>query len=1107
MAPRFLLRCLGTPELLGPGGEPIRFRTVKQLALLVFLAVERPSRHRRDRLADLLWSEVQPAEGRHSVATALSMIRGKLGPRALEATRDTVRLVAPDLDVDLDRLARGEVLGDDTTPPLEVTGFLEEFEIPKAPEFMLWRDQSRARWLPRVKDALVVLIDRCRRTGDFTRIGHHADNLLTIDDLSEEGIRAKMEACAFSGDRITAIRAYQAWRQRLAEQLDTIPSELLQGMALRLRQGGSEPLGPAHVPTVRTDQWRNRPFVGRGPQYRMLYERWESANGGAGRHGLVLGDSGIGKTTLVDRLTTAAGLEGAVKSRVQCYEAEREIPYAALATLVRGLLDRPGASATPPEWLAELARTIPSVETHFPNLPPGRDSAGETARLRLAEATHELVTAIADEHPVILVVDDVHLADDASVAVLHLLMRRTLEQPVMIIMTARQGELGNSPHAGRLLETRQALGLEAVELPPLTDEEVSEVVGALALAAGVVVPPAVSRAMLRASAGVPMIVELLFDDWRAHGEHCLALSVGAMTVDANGHEQRGIYERIFERTLKGLTPPARAVLNMAAILGERLNDLSMYELADLSMAQTLAGMVELSTNRLLRDGGREVEFRNELLRSYAYMSVPSPLRRTLHGLIADRMLSREARGELVPGLTMAWHCFRAARPAKAEPYLLRGSMEGLRRGGTFEVELALTSGMRLLSPEGSATAQCLLATALQEQGRWADSLVVLEEARLASAAYTTHRASLELVARSALSRTAEEARGCLSDLRGFLKECPDISRRIRAVESMRLLALYLGDIDEGEYAFQEARRLIGATADLSDRLILEPAYAGLAWFTHRVEESDKALSRLGSLAAESRAENIADSSVARLHSLRACLLGARGRYLEALEHALESHSIGHKLGDSERMFNMAHNLCLYHGRLGNYQEQRRWAEKALVCAPSSASNWDRARIRVRLAWALCMQGENKRAIEMLERVESAPDPSGRPWVQQAQELLRADVYLMAGEDSAAMLSAERGFAQTSVEPLAHAFVGTTARWRARVAAHIGDSELASKRLEQLVESLRSFDMIDQAEIVSAKLWLGRKMGEDWSDGRRMLAELLAVLPPAVEDQLRRLRTI
>ena len=76
---------------------------------------------------------------------------------------------------------------------------------------------------------------------------------------------------------------------------------------------------------------------------------------------LILGDSGVGKSTLVERLTTAAGLQGAAISRVQCYDLEREIPYSTLSSLVLGLLERSGVSGTSPQSLAELSRTIPEV--------------------------------------------------------------------------------------------------------------------------------------------------------------------------------------------------------------------------------------------------------------------------------------------------------------------------------------------------------------------------------------------------------------------------------------------------------------------------------------------------------------------------------------------------------------------------------------------------------------------------------------------------------------------------------------------------------------------------------------------------------------------------
>jgi DNA-binding SARP family transcriptional activator len=193
MSAPYQLRCLGRPQLIAPSGEPVRFRVRKHLALLTYLALEPRGPHRRERLADLLWTNVPQNEGRHSVATAVSVIRGKLGREAVEGDRDHLRFAPASFNVDLERLASGDILGDEFTPALEIAGFLVDFDIPDANEFMLWQERQRARWLPLVRDALVRLIDRCRRTGDFKQIERLGNALLDIDELSEDGIRAKME--------------------------------------------------------------------------------------------------------------------------------------------------------------------------------------------------------------------------------------------------------------------------------------------------------------------------------------------------------------------------------------------------------------------------------------------------------------------------------------------------------------------------------------------------------------------------------------------------------------------------------------------------------------------------------------------------------------------------------------------------------------------------------------------------------------------------------------------------------------------------------------------------------------------------------------------------
>jgi hypothetical protein len=111
---------------------------------------------------------------------------------------------------------------------------------------------------------------------------------------------------------------------------------------------------------------------------------------------------------------------------------------------------------------------VPEVRRRFPSIPPPEESQGETARIRLTEAFHQMLLAVAEEHPVILVVDDLHLADDASLAVLHLVMRRSRGQPIMVVLIARPGELPRSPQAARL---REGWTLDEGVSTPMTDDE------------------------------------------------------------------------------------------------------------------------------------------------------------------------------------------------------------------------------------------------------------------------------------------------------------------------------------------------------------------------------------------------------------------------------------------------------------------------------------------------------------------------------------------------------------------------------------------------------------------------------------------------------------
>ena len=927
MEPRHYLRCLGHPALFAPNGELIRFRTKKHLALLVYLALEQRRTHRRDRLAELLWPKADTSEARHSLATALSILRPRLGVKTLETTRDLVSLQSERLSLDIDRLVAKDVLGTEYTDHLEVAAFLDGFDISDAPEFALWKDRQQARLLPLIKDALLVLIDRCRRTGQSRQAEQLADRMLALDELSEEAVRAKMEARALAGDRLSALKLFEEWKSKVSMELQARPSLHIEQMATRLRRGGWEQTAINDIPTLPTDHGRDRAFVGRAREYSLLYETWEKLAKGRALHSLVLGDSGVGKTTLVERVTTAASLEGAAVARVQSYDLERNIPFATLGGLVLGLLDRAGASATPSAALAELARAVPEVRRRFANLPEALDSQGETARIRLTEAFHELLKAIAEEHPVILVVDDLHLADEASLAVLHLVLRRATEEPIMALFTARPGELRESDQAVVLRHSLNRQGCLEIPLQPLDEGQSLELLHALIPQGDPRPTSTVQRSLINASGGYPMVLELLVQDWRANGSRSIALSLEAMTTDFV--ERQGQYEAygaLLSRIVGALGQAARSVLDLASVLGGRLNDLSMYSVVDLSLGQTMAALGQLSEVRILRDGEKGLEFANELIRAHAYSAVPSSVRKALHASVADRL--RFAQGPLRPTLELeiAWHTMRAGRTEEAVPHLLEGARVAMRCGAPQSAERALSSACPSLKGQELVEATFLLVQAFQEQGRWQDSLAALEPLRdLTSAERSQEAFALGALAKAYLEGSlSQETFNVIPALKEIMRTCPHLPSRIRAARAAahslapfreRALAQDLLGLIHTIPANERDPDSIGQVA-LIKALLLHQSGDHEASF--RVAEA--ALRDLQHIGA-------ANLVAVQLQMGLGVTRSLQGRYEEAASFYERAISMANLLGNDTLGDRIAANLALTYGRLGRLEDQLKCAEE------------------------------------------------------------------------------------------------------------------------------------------------------------------------------------
>ncbi|HEX3927977.1 MAG TPA: AAA family ATPase, partial [Gemmatimonadales bacterium] len=873
----FRLTCLGPPELHGPDGDPIRFRTRKHFALLIYLAVEPSVPHRRDRLATLLWGGADVEEARHSLATGLSLLRGRVGPDAFEATRDTVRLLPGRVVSDLTLLEHDDPAdaGAATYGP-----FLEEFEVADAADFQQWKDAQHARLVPRLHEALARRIEHARRHGDSRRMEAIAQRLERVDDLSEEAARATVEARAMAGDRIGGLRVFDRWRARLADQLGATPSPLLDRMAERLRRNAWERPSPVLVAPVPTAHWKERIFVGRAAEFEACYRAWERVKANDPRHVLVRGDSGIGKTTLVDRFVTAAALEGASVARVQCYELERELPFGMIGGLVAHLLDLPGSSATPPAQLAELGRLVPKVGRRYPALPAPLPSTGESARILFTEAVMALVAALAEEQPVVLVVDDMHLADVTSLAVLHLMLRRMENLPFMVLLTSSSGLGAAVPGAQRFIDPAGPAALSVLRVGPLAESEAVELLDGQ-LAHGTDPGPTIRRAIVAGARGNPMVLELLIDDWRRRGDQCLALSLGAMTTSAEP-PPREAFRRLVDGTLAALDPETRAVAELAAILGRRLNDLAMYTLVDLPVARTMRAMTTLAAQRVFRDAGNQLEFANEFVRGQCYVAMAAPLRRMLHGLVADRLLAQDGAAEPIPGLETAWHLVRAGRLPEAVPYLLAGGRESIRRGAPHEADLALSTGLPALTGEARRTAILLLAEAMQELGRWADSLRLLDNAREPfSASEECCRDVFRIIARRWLGYMNAAAMGdAAGQLYGIAVSDADVEVRVKALSAMSALLTQTRD----SYHLSRLESAIGVVSrvgmDDYQRLHLLLA---TAWHSYQVRNTANAQRIIAEAVQLIDSTGAASSVAVRILIGSGALQSVRGDYQSAIE--------------------------------------------------------------------------------------------------------------------------------------------------------------------------------------------------------------------------------
>ena len=485
--------------------------------LLALLAL-RPGAQDRETVAATLWPGAAGPAARANLRTAVWALRKAVGDDALITSRTAVGLRPEAITVDLADGQRRAAAGDAAAAAALCHGEL----LPGYAED--WAETARRRQRAELAGTLAARAAAAERDGDAAAAAQWSRLRCELDPLNEAAHADLVRQLAAAGDRAGALVAGREVTGRLRDELGVRPGPSLRAALAEAREPGvrraaSVPAGPAGT----------RPLYGRAAELRTLMAAWSAARAGQGRVVLITGEAGIGKTRLVAELARRAENAGAGTAVGAGVDVGGAAPLATWQELVPQLARGVPAPPEQADWPAELGRLAPDVAARLGrDRPPPPVSSPELERLRVFDAVLRLVEWAAAARPVLLVAEDVHRADPASMQLCAHIGRRLAARPVLFVLTRR--DKPDRPAADALLADLAGRGVEVAELElgplsavelaavarsaaDLTDRAVDQVIraaegnpllaveSARALAAGRDAPPPNLRTAVRAATG------------------------------------------------------------------------------------------------------------------------------------------------------------------------------------------------------------------------------------------------------------------------------------------------------------------------------------------------------------------------------------------------------------------------------------------------------------------------------------------------------------------------------------------------------------------------------------------------------------------------------
>jgi DNA-binding SARP family transcriptional activator/tetratricopeptide (TPR) repeat protein len=752
------MRLLGGFEARLASGAVLSLPTRKAQALLAYLGTRPGQAQPRDKLAALLWGETRDRRARDSLRHALVALRKALADADSPVLRADGQMVALDPEgVEVDVATFERRVAEGTPQALEHAAELYQGDLLlgfalNEPLFEDWLVAERERLREMALEGLARLLAHQSRTGGTERAIRTAVRLLALDPLQEAVHRTLMQLYARQDRRGAALKQYQLCVDGLKRELGAEPEretkvlyqELLRRPAelpaaaeaqedRRLRPVPASEGATLELPATET------PLFGRGLDLERLQQALHAALREFGQVATVVGEAGIGKTRLVNALLASTDAQRCRVLVGRCHESDGILPFGPWVDALRRSRvssDVEILGALLPRWRAELGRLLP--ETSTPGLPPLSDGA-----LPLFESVAQLIEQVAARQPLIVVIDDLHWADEMSLRLLAFVSRRLSTWPVLVIATARSEGLVEAPMARRTLQdlSRPGDGMP-IELSPLSRADTVRLIRALGRVGTVTRAAEQLEAQIWAmSEGNPFVtVEAMRTYGVEAGRDAASDKLGTLVLPRRVRE-------LVVRHLERLSERGQDVVAVAAVIGRRF-DFGLLQAASGMDGRAVAEAVEeLVRHHVLEAVGNQLDFAHDRIREVAYDRLLTLRQGLLHRAVVEALEPGDgttvAASEIPAdsGLgdrleQLAHHTLRGEMWDRAARYCWQAGAKAAGRvayqaaAAFFEQGLAASEHLPDSAPTRRLTAELLfdLGVARQVLGEWPRALDCLRHA-------------------------------------------------------------------------------------------------------------------------------------------------------------------------------------------------------------------------------------------------------------------------------------------------------------------------------------------------------------------------------------------